>query len=128
MLRQILSLAVLRRNSAGSSRLPGLSFPTTCLRNPISASLRWSSLSAASEHSSESWERKKQCQKQKKKRKRSEHRGCFYLEAVDKEQVQLGAVFLTQEVVLQVPQVRLDVNFHLLKTVKTTKTVDLMVS
>lgn len=43
----------------------------------------------------------------------------FYLEAVDKQQVQLGFIFLAQEVFLQILQVSVNVTLHLVKTVKT---------
>lgn len=41
------------------------------------------------------------------------------LEAVDKQQVQLGFIFTAQEVFHQILQVSLNVNLHLVKTVNT---------
>jgi len=40
----------------------------------------------------------------------------LYLEAVDEQQVELRPVLSGQKVLLQVPQVRLNVSLHLLET------------
>lgn len=43
----------------------------------------------------------------------------IHLEAVDKQQVELGFIFRAQEVFLQILQVSLNVTLHLVKTVNT---------
>lgn len=40
----------------------------------------------------------------------------FYLEAVDKQQVEFSTIFLAQEILLQILQVGLNVSLHLVKT------------